>query len=92
MQIAIILGSILLVVLILWYIRKHLKISLFGQSSGTGVSFRTTGKEVILPQLLPRDEMHDEVMLGPVIQVEGDREKDDGESSSDHFSESGWKQ
>ncbi len=89
MQIAIILGSILLVVLILWYIRKHLKISLFGQSSGNRSIFRTTGKEVILPQLLPRDEMHDEVMLGPVIQVEGDREKDDGESSSDHFSESG---
>ena len=88
MQFTIILGSIILVLLILWYIRKHLKYSLFGQSSDSRSIFRTTGNEVILPQHSPRDEIHDEVMLGPVIQVDGDREIDDGESSSDHYFDS----
>ena len=88
MQFTIILGSILLVLLILWFIRKHLKYSLFGQSSNSRSIFRTTGNEVILPQLSPRDEIHDEVILGPVIQVEEDRENYEGKSSSNHFSES----
>ena len=88
MQFTIILGSILLVLLILWYIRKHLKYSLFGQSSNSRSIFRTTGNEVILPQHSPRDEMHDDVMLGPVIQVDGDRENNNGESSSDHYFDS----
>ena len=88
MQFTIILGSILLVLLIFWYISKHFKFSHFGQSSEKRSIFRTTGNEVVLPQHSPRDEMHDDVMLGPVIQVEGDREYDDGESSSDHYFES----
>ncbi len=88
MQITIILGSILLVLLILWYIKKHFKFSPFGQSSDSRSIFRPTDNEVMLPQLSPRDGLHDGVILGPVIQVEGDREKDDDESSSDHFSES----
>ena len=88
MQFTIILGSILLVLLILWYIRKHLKYSLFGQSSDSRRIFRTTGDEVILPQHSPRRENHNGVILGPVIQVDGDRDNDDSESSSDHYFDS----
>ena len=88
MQFTIILGSILLVLLILWYIRKHLKYSLFGQSSDSRRIFRTTGNEVILPQHSPRREIHNGVILGPVIQVDGDRDNDDSESSSDHYFDS----
>ena len=89
MQFTIILGSFLLVLLILWYIRKHLKYSIFGQSSDSRSIFRTTDDEVIQPRNSPQDEMYDDVSLGPVIQGGGDRENHNGEPSSDQNFDSG---